>query len=143
MFSQFFSSILIHAKMYIDISNSVHASKCFTWFFQASILLLSPFFSSLILQVNLAPREFVTGMLAEHKSCSLFCNPVKWMKNIFCSFNIINSFFGAKSLTILGTGLAIFSCMPTTLSSGVALTQVFYYLSLCNIILSANILLYT
>ncbi|KAM3692868.1 hypothetical protein ACB098_08G119800 [Castanea mollissima] len=46
----------------------------------ASILLLSPFFSSLILQVNLAPREFVTG-------------------------------------------LAIFSCMPTTLSSGVALTQ--------------------
>ncbi|KAM4084283.1 hypothetical protein ACJW30_08G121800 [Castanea mollissima] len=55
----------------------------------ASILLLSPFFSSLILQVNLAPREFVTGMLAEHKSCRL----------------------------------AIFSCMPTTLSSGVALTQ--------------------
>ncbi|XP_050280672.1 probable sodium/metabolite cotransporter BASS4, chloroplastic isoform X3 [Quercus robur] len=46
----------------------------------ASILLLSPFFSSLISQVNLAPREFVTG-------------------------------------------LAIFSCMPTTLSSGVALTQ--------------------
>lgn len=46
----------------------------------ASILLLSPFFSSLIFQVNLAPREFVTG-------------------------------------------LAIFSCMPTTLSSGVALTQ--------------------
>ncbi|KAK7845637.1 putative sodium/metabolite cotransporter bass4 [Quercus suber] len=55
----------------------------------ASILLLSPFFSSLISQVNLAPREFVTGMLAKHKSCRL----------------------------------AIFSCMPTTLSSGVALTQ--------------------
>ncbi|KAK9280612.1 hypothetical protein L1049_014307 [Liquidambar formosana] len=45
-----------------------------------SILLLSPFFSRLILQVQLAPQEFVTG-------------------------------------------LAIFSCMPTTLSSGVALTQ--------------------
>ncbi|KAM3692869.1 hypothetical protein ACB098_08G119800 [Castanea mollissima] len=52
----------------------------------ASILLLSPFFSSLILQVNLAPREFVTG-------------------------------------------LAIFSCMPTTLSSGVALTQVPFWIS--------------
>ncbi|KAM4084280.1 hypothetical protein ACJW30_08G121800 [Castanea mollissima] len=61
----------------------------------ASILLLSPFFSSLILQVNLAPREFVTGMLAEHKSCRL----------------------------------AIFSCMPTTLSSGVALTQVPFWIS--------------
>ncbi|GLT68974.1 hypothetical protein SLA2020_411620 [Shorea laevis] len=46
----------------------------------ASILLLSPFFSKLILQVQLVPQEFVTG-------------------------------------------LAIFSCMPTTLSSGVALTQ--------------------
>jgi len=46
-------------------------------------------------------------------------------------------------LTILGTGLAIFSCMPTTLSSGVALTQVFSYLSLCTITLSENILLYT
>ncbi|OVA03572.1 putative sodium bile acid cotransporter [Macleaya cordata] len=45
-----------------------------------SILLLSPFFSRLILQLQLAPQEFVTG-------------------------------------------LAIFSCMPTTLSSGVALTQ--------------------
>ncbi|KAG6629669.1 probable sodium/metabolite cotransporter BASS4, chloroplastic isoform X2 [Carya illinoinensis] len=45
-----------------------------------SILLVSPLFSRLILQVQLAPQEFVTG-------------------------------------------LAIFSCMPTTLSSGVALTQ--------------------
>ncbi|CBI28336.3 hypothetical protein VitviT2T_009080 [Vitis vinifera] len=45
-----------------------------------SILLLSPFFSKIILQIQLAPQEFVTG-------------------------------------------LAIFSCMPTTLSSGVALTQ--------------------
>ncbi|KAK1310127.1 hypothetical protein QJS10_CPA08g01515 [Acorus calamus] len=45
-----------------------------------SILLLSPFFSKLILQLHLAPQEFVTG-------------------------------------------LAIFCCMPTTLSSGVALTQ--------------------
>ncbi|XP_042489539.1 probable sodium/metabolite cotransporter BASS4, chloroplastic isoform X2 [Macadamia integrifolia] len=45
-----------------------------------SILLLSPFFSRIILQLKLYPQEFVTG-------------------------------------------LAIFSCMPTTLSSGVALTQ--------------------
>ncbi|XP_038900991.1 probable sodium/metabolite cotransporter BASS4, chloroplastic [Benincasa hispida] len=46
----------------------------------ASILLLTPYFSRLILQIHLQPQEFVTG-------------------------------------------LAIFSCMPTTLSSGVALTQ--------------------
>ncbi|XP_020580790.1 probable sodium/metabolite cotransporter BASS4, chloroplastic [Phalaenopsis equestris] len=45
-----------------------------------SILFLTPFFSLVILQVHLNPREFVTG-------------------------------------------LAIFCCMPTTLSSGVALTQ--------------------
>ncbi|KAF9607456.1 hypothetical protein IFM89_035594 [Coptis chinensis] len=45
-----------------------------------SILIVSPFFSKLILLLQLAPQEFVTG-------------------------------------------LAIFSCMPTTLSSGVALTQ--------------------
>ncbi|KAH7547753.1 hypothetical protein JRO89_XS14G0010600 [Xanthoceras sorbifolium] len=45
-----------------------------------SILLFTPYFSKLILQVHLQPQEFVTG-------------------------------------------LAIFSCMPTTLSSGVALTQ--------------------
>ncbi|KAI3427711.1 uncharacterized protein J3R85_009283 [Psidium guajava] len=45
-----------------------------------SILLFSPYFSKLILQIQLQPQEFVTG-------------------------------------------LAIFSCMPTTLSSGVALTQ--------------------
>ncbi|KAI4352923.1 hypothetical protein L6164_007130 [Bauhinia variegata] len=46
-----------------------------------SILLLSPYFSKLIMQIQLQPQEFVTG-------------------------------------------LAIFSCMPTTLSSGVALTQI-------------------
>ncbi|XP_022134333.1 probable sodium/metabolite cotransporter BASS4, chloroplastic [Momordica charantia] len=46
----------------------------------ASILLLTPYFSRLILQIHLHPQEFVTG-------------------------------------------LAIFTCMPTTLSSGVALTQ--------------------
>ncbi|EEF38515.1 bile acid:sodium symporter, putative [Ricinus communis] len=46
----------------------------------ASILLFTPFFSYLILQVRLAPQEFVTG-------------------------------------------LAIFCCVPTTLTSGVALTQ--------------------
>ncbi|KAK3443798.1 hypothetical protein EUGRSUZ_B03869 [Eucalyptus grandis] len=46
----------------------------------ASILLISPFLSKLILPCQLAPQEFVTG-------------------------------------------LAIFTCMPTTLSSGVALTQ--------------------
>ncbi|GLT88750.1 hypothetical protein SLE2022_067610 [Rubroshorea leprosula] len=45
-----------------------------------SILLFTPYFSRLILQIQLQPQEFVTG-------------------------------------------LAIFSCMPTTLSSGVALTQ--------------------
>ncbi|KAA8534547.1 hypothetical protein F0562_032064 [Nyssa sinensis] len=45
-----------------------------------SILLFTPFFSKLILQLRLQPQEFVTG-------------------------------------------LAIFSCMPTTLSSGVALTR--------------------
>ncbi|XP_026417695.1 probable sodium/metabolite cotransporter BASS4, chloroplastic [Papaver somniferum] len=45
-----------------------------------SILLLAPFFSKVILQLQLVPQEFVTG-------------------------------------------LAVFSCMPTTLSSGVALTQ--------------------
>uniref|UniRef100_A0A5B7BK82 Probable sodium/metabolite cotransporter BASS4, chloroplastic n=1 Tax=Davidia involucrata TaxID=16924 RepID=A0A5B7BK82_DAVIN len=45
-----------------------------------SILLFTPFFSKLILQLKLQPQEFVTG-------------------------------------------LAIFSCMPTTLSSGVALTR--------------------
>ncbi|XP_010271688.1 PREDICTED: probable sodium/metabolite cotransporter BASS4, chloroplastic [Nelumbo nucifera] len=44
------------------------------------ILLFTPFFSRLVLQLKLVPQEFVTG-------------------------------------------LAIFSCMPTTLSSGVALTQ--------------------
>ncbi|XP_056165244.1 probable sodium/metabolite cotransporter BASS4, chloroplastic [Syzygium oleosum] len=46
----------------------------------ASILLISPFLSKLILQFQLSPQEFITG-------------------------------------------LAIFTCMPTTLSSGVALTQ--------------------
>lgn len=46
----------------------------------ASILLLTPVFSRLVLQLNLQPREFVTG-------------------------------------------LALFCCMPTTLSSGVSLTQ--------------------
>ncbi|XP_076920771.1 putative sodium/metabolite cotransporter BASS4, chloroplastic [Bidens hawaiensis] len=46
----------------------------------ASILLLTPFFSRVILQLHLQPQEFVTG-------------------------------------------LALFCCMPTTLSSGVALTQ--------------------
>ncbi|XVE99063.1 hypothetical protein REPUB_Repub03eG0164700 [Reevesia pubescens] len=45
-----------------------------------SILLLTPYFSTLILQIQLQPQEFITG-------------------------------------------LAIFNCMPTTLSSGVALTQ--------------------
>ncbi|KAI3923547.1 hypothetical protein MKW92_028709 [Papaver armeniacum] len=45
-----------------------------------SILLLTPFLSKVILQLQLVPQEFVTG-------------------------------------------LAVFSCMPTTLSSGVALTQ--------------------
>ncbi|KAF8008955.1 hypothetical protein BT93_J0066 [Corymbia citriodora subsp. variegata] len=45
-----------------------------------SILLFTPYFSKLILQIQLQPQEFVTG-------------------------------------------LALFSCMPTTLSSGVALTQ--------------------
>ncbi|KAI3987136.1 hypothetical protein MKX01_036926 [Papaver californicum] len=44
------------------------------------ILLFTPFFSKVVLQLQLAPQEFVTG-------------------------------------------LAVFSCMPTTLSSGVALTQ--------------------
>ncbi|XP_056698485.1 probable sodium/metabolite cotransporter BASS4, chloroplastic isoform X2 [Spinacia oleracea] len=47
----------------------------------ASILLLTPAFARLILQLNLQPPEFVTG-------------------------------------------LALFACMPTTLSSGVSLTQV-------------------
>ncbi|KAK1416569.1 hypothetical protein QVD17_32360 [Tagetes erecta] len=46
----------------------------------ASILLLTPFFSRIILQLHLQPQEFVTG-------------------------------------------LALFCCMPTTLSSGVALTR--------------------
>ncbi|XP_076934000.1 putative sodium/metabolite cotransporter BASS4, chloroplastic [Bidens hawaiensis] len=46
----------------------------------ASILLLTPFFSRVILQLHLQPQEFVTG-------------------------------------------LALFCCMPTTLSSGVALTR--------------------
>lgn len=45
-----------------------------------SILLFTPFFSRLILQLQLQPQEFVTG-------------------------------------------LALFCCMPTTLSSGVALTR--------------------
>ncbi|KAL9319151.1 hypothetical protein ACSQ67_015668 [Phaseolus vulgaris] len=45
-----------------------------------SILFLTPYFSRIILQIQLQPQEFITG-------------------------------------------LAIFSCMPTTLSSGVALTQ--------------------
>ncbi|KAH7536951.1 probable sodium/metabolite cotransporter BASS4, chloroplastic [Ziziphus jujuba] len=45
-----------------------------------SILLLTPYFSSIIMQLQIQPQEFVTG-------------------------------------------LAIFCCMPTTLSSGVALTQ--------------------
>ncbi|KAI3992298.1 hypothetical protein MKX01_030019 [Papaver californicum] len=45
-----------------------------------SILLFTPFFSKVILQLQLAPQEFITG-------------------------------------------LAVFACMPTTLSSGVALTQ--------------------
>ncbi|KAJ8440764.1 hypothetical protein Cgig2_005495 [Carnegiea gigantea] len=52
----------------------------------ASILLLTPVFSRLILQLNLQPREFVTG-------------------------------------------LALFCCMPTTLSSGVSLTQVPFSIS--------------
>ncbi|KAJ0103490.1 hypothetical protein Patl1_05900 [Pistacia atlantica] len=57
----------IHVKLLLHLS------------MQCSILLFTPCFSKLILQVHLQPQEFVTG-------------------------------------------LAIFSCMPTTLSSGVALT---------------------
>ncbi|KAF5959173.1 hypothetical protein HYC85_000382 [Camellia sinensis] len=57
-----------------------------------SILLLTPLFSRFILQLQLQPQEFVTGITI--------------------------------GLVVLRpTGLAIFSCMPTTLSSGVALTR--------------------
>jgi sodium/bile acid cotransporter 7 len=49
----------------------------------ASILLLSPFFSTLIFQAQLAPQEFVTGMLAEDKSCSLFCKQ-DWLFLVVC-----------------------------------------------------------
>lgn len=48
--------------------------------FEVSILMITPYFSRAILQMQLHPQEFVTG-------------------------------------------LAMFSCMPTTLSSGVALTH--------------------
>ncbi|XP_058724033.1 probable sodium/metabolite cotransporter BASS4, chloroplastic isoform X2 [Vicia villosa] len=50
------------------------------YFLRVSILFLTPYFSRIILQVQLQPQEFITG-------------------------------------------LAIFCCMPTTLSSGVALSQ--------------------
>ncbi|XP_022747813.1 probable sodium/metabolite cotransporter BASS4, chloroplastic isoform X3 [Durio zibethinus] len=51
-----------------------------------SILLFTPYFSRVVLQIELQPQEFVTG-------------------------------------------LAIFNCMPTTLSSGVALTQIPFSIS--------------
>jgi sodium/bile acid cotransporter 7 len=88
----------------------------FKFIVQASILLLSPFFSKLILKVQLAPQEFVTGMLAKYKSCSNFYFILFFLT--FCSKLLI--------MMILDTGLAIFSCMPTTLSSGVSLTQVLH-----------------
>ena len=63
----------------------------------------------LILQVQLVPQEFVTGMQTKHLSCSFFFGKV-------------------SNLMILEIELAIFSCMPTALSSGVALTQVLHEL---------------
>jgi sodium/bile acid cotransporter 7 len=86
----------------------------FKFIVQASILLLSPFFSKLILQVQLAPQEFVTGMLLNTKVVVIFI----LFFLTFCSKLLI--------MMILDTGLAIFSCMPTTLSSGVSLTQVLH-----------------
>jgi len=88
----------------------------FKFIVQASILLLSPFFSKLILQVQLAPQEFVTGMLLNTKVVVIFI----LFFLTFCSKLLI--------MMILDTGLAIFSCMRTTLSSGVALTQVLHEL---------------
>lgn len=92
------------------------------------------------MQVQLTPQEFITGMQTENKSHFLLffplCEPFKSM-----NMNL-NNIFWAKILIVkfLGTGLAIFSCMPTTLSSGVALTQV--SLVHFTIVLSAKIMLY-
>ncbi|CAK9141692.1 unnamed protein product [Ilex paraguariensis] len=58
-----------------------------------SILLFTPFFSWLILQLPLQPQEFVTASLL------------------------------TLGTSLVPAGLAIFNCMPTTLSSGVALTR--------------------
>lgn len=72
----FISGLMLHSR---ELGAAIEA-----WpvglFGLGSVLLFTPFFSRLILQVQLVPHEFVTG-------------------------------------------LAIFCCMPTTLSSGVALTR--------------------
>jgi sodium/bile acid cotransporter 7 len=107
----------------------------FKFIVQASILLLSPFFSKLILQVQIAPQEFVTGMLLNTKVAVIFYFILFFLT--FCSKLLI--------MMILDTGLAIFSCMPTTLSSGVALTQVLhepFFFLLYPIVLSASIMIY-
>ncbi|XP_074572690.1 putative sodium/metabolite cotransporter BASS4, chloroplastic [Curcuma longa] len=72
----FLSGIMLHSR---ELGAAVEAWPAGI-FGLGSILLLTPFFSRLVLQIQLAPYELITG-------------------------------------------LAAFCCMPTTLSSGVALTQ--------------------
>lgn len=82
-FSKFITSWLFFVsglKMQDGDLNAVVKAWPAVFYGLAFILLLSPFFSKLILKLQLAPQEFVTG-------------------------------------------LSIFSCMPTTLNGGVALTQ--------------------
>ncbi|THU50214.1 hypothetical protein C4D60_Mb06t17770 [Musa balbisiana] len=72
----FISGIMLHSR---ELGAAVEAWPA-GLFGLGSILLITPFFSRLVLQIQLAPHELITG-------------------------------------------LAAFCCMPTTLSSGVALTQ--------------------
>uniref|UniRef100_A0A803LD33 Sodium/metabolite cotransporter BASS4, chloroplastic n=1 Tax=Chenopodium quinoa TaxID=63459 RepID=A0A803LD33_CHEQI len=74
-----------------DLKEVVEAWPAFLYGL-ASILLICPIYSKLILKVPMVPQEFITGMYWQKHKVQMQC-------------------------------LAIFSCMPTTLNGGVALTQ--------------------
>ena len=86
---------------------------------QVSILLFTPYFSKIILNLQLQPQEFVTGSLIK---CIYFCRLVE--KTVGFTKFICGCLLNYQAIIVVLTGLAIFCCMPTTLSSGVALTQV-------------------
>ena len=77
--------------------------------FQVSVLFLTPWVAVLILRLKLVPQELITGNYASFYFEKVLLKRLQGSANSFC---------------IDAVGLALFCCVPTTLSSGVALTQV-------------------